>query len=265
MNLLLHSPSNIVNPLARQRFMGFGTGSSGGADFSPLSLAPLIWCDATRLALNNGDPVAQFSDLSGNNYHYISSGTARPTFVSNGINGRPAIEGDGVDDAMTRAAIGEHLDWWAFIVAAPVTMGTAKELWALNDFPQSIAIYRLLETNAASTININQGVGLMSSSITLANGVCRAIRLEGHTTSVHYQADNGSPISKTGLTGNYPTTGNDGRLGNFVSGIFARGGGTGLWFNARIGELVLGSGTLTSGQLTSMWTYLAQKWGTSIP
>jgi len=33
MNLLLHSPSNIVNPLARQRFMGFGTGSSGGASF----------------------------------------------------------------------------------------------------------------------------------------------------------------------------------------------------------------------------------------
>jgi hypothetical protein len=33
MNLLLHSPSNIVNPLARQRFMGFGTGSSGGPSF----------------------------------------------------------------------------------------------------------------------------------------------------------------------------------------------------------------------------------------
>jgi len=243
--------------LSRTRFSGGG--------FSPLSLAPLIWCDATRLALSNGDPVAEFTDLSGNNYHYISSGTARPTFVFNGINGRPAIEGDGVDDAMTRAAIGEQLNWWAFIVAAPVTMGTGKELWALNDFPQSPVIYRLLETNAASTININQGAGAMSSSITLANGVRRAIRLEGHTTSVHYQADNGSPISKTGLTGNYPVTGNDGRLANFPSGIFARGGGTGLWFNARIGELVLGSGTLTSGQVTSMWTYLAQKWGTSIP
>jgi hypothetical protein len=236
-----------------------------GEGFSPLSLSPLIWCDATQLALSNGDPVSEFTDLSGNNYHYTSSGTARPTFVSNGINGRPAIEGDGVDDAMTRAAIGEHLDWWAFIVAAPVTMGSTKELWAVNDFPQSSVLYRLLETNAVSTININQSAGLMSSSITLANGVTRAIRMEGHPTSVHYQADNGSPISKTGLAGNFPSTGNDGRLGNFASGIFARGAGNGLFFNARIGELVLGSGTLTSGQLTSMWTYLAQKWGTSIP
>lgn len=33
MNLLLHSPTNLVNPLARQRFMGFGTGVSGGASF----------------------------------------------------------------------------------------------------------------------------------------------------------------------------------------------------------------------------------------
>lgn len=33
MNLLLHSPSNLVNPLARQRFMGFGTGVSGGVNF----------------------------------------------------------------------------------------------------------------------------------------------------------------------------------------------------------------------------------------
>jgi hypothetical protein len=37
MNLLLHSPSNLVNPLARQRFMGFGTGSSGG----PMFVGPL--------------------------------------------------------------------------------------------------------------------------------------------------------------------------------------------------------------------------------
>lgn len=33
MNLLLHSPTNLVNPLARQRFMGFGTGVSGGVNF----------------------------------------------------------------------------------------------------------------------------------------------------------------------------------------------------------------------------------------
>lgn len=239
--------------------------SYGVPAWTPARLSPLIWCDATQLGLSNGDPVAEFTDLSGNDYHFVSSGTARPTFVSSGINGLPAIEGDGVDDAMTRAAIGEHLDWWAFIVASPVTMGATKELWALNDFPQTTSIYRLLETNSATTININQGVGLMPTSITLANGVTRAIRLEGHTTSIHYQADNGVPISITGLAGNYPASANDGRLANFPMGILARGQGAGVFFNARIGELVLGSGTLTSDQLTAMWAYLSEKWGTSIP
>jgi hypothetical protein len=65
------------------------------------------------------------------------------------------------------------------------------------------------------------------------------------------------------MAGNYPSTNDDGRFGNFPQRILARGDG--LYFNARIGELVLGSGTLTSDQLTAMWTYLSEKWGTSIP
>jgi hypothetical protein len=234
-----------------------------GGGFSPLSLSPIIWCDAAQLALNDGDPVSEFTNYGSGADDFTSSGTARPTFVSSGINGLPAIEGDGVDDTMTIPAVGVLLDWWGFIAFAPVTMGATKELWALNDFPAS-NIYRLLETNGGTTININQSLGNMPTSITLANGVQRAIRLEGHVTSIHYQADNGIPISITGLTGNYPTSASDGRLGNFAQRLFARGD-PGLFFNARIGELLLGSGTLTAEQETAMWTYLNSKWGTSIP
>jgi hypothetical protein len=238
---------------------------ASGAAWTPALLSPIIWCDATQLGLSNNDPVSAFTNLGSGADDFTASGTARPTFVASGINGQPALEGDGVDDAMIMPAVGQLLDWWAFIAFAPVTMGAAKELWALNDFPQTTAIYRLLETNGASTININQGLGLMPTSITLANGVQRAIRLEGHTTSIHYQADNGSEISVTGLPGNYPSTGNDGRLGNFPMGIFSRGQGTGVFFNVRIGELILGSGTLSAADETAMWTYLNSKWGTSIP
>lgn len=244
--------------LSRTRYAGIG-------GFSPLSLSPLIWCDASQLGLSNGDPVATFTNLGSGVHDFTSTGTARPTFIASGINGLPALEGDGVDDAMTMPAVGELLDWWAFIAFAPVTMGAAKELWALNDFPQTTTIYRLLETNGATTININQSVGPMPTSITLANGVQRAIRLEGHPTSIHYQADNGSEISVTGLPGNYPTTANDGRLENFPMGIFARGQGSSEFFNARIGELILGSGTLSAADETAVWTYLNSKWGTSIP
>jgi hypothetical protein len=62
MNLLLHSPSNLVNPLARQRFMGFGTGSSGGPSFvGPLdaysSNLAGAWSVARRLLTSYSGPL----------------------------------------------------------------------------------------------------------------------------------------------------------------------------------------------------------------
>jgi len=83
MNLLLHSPSNIVNPLARQRFMGFGTGSSGGPSFvGPLDTlvaqgATLLYAGSVRRLLSSysgsllrlrgngtGSPEADISPLA---------------------------------------------------------------------------------------------------------------------------------------------------------------------------------------------------------
>jgi hypothetical protein len=243
--------------------LGLSRARFSGAAWTPALLSPIIWCDATQLGLSNGDPVSAFTNLGSGADDFTASGTARPTFIASGINGQPALEGDGVDDTMTIPAVGELEDWWAFIAFAPVTMASGKELWAVNDYPAS-DLYRLLETNSGTTININQLGGPMPTSITLANGVQRVIRLEGHITSIHYQADNGTKISVTGLTGNYPTSGNDGRLANFGQRLFARGD-PGLFFNVRIGEIILGGGTLSAADETAVWTYLNSKWGTSIP
>lgn len=266
MTPLLRSPSQLVNPLARQRFLGFGTAPGGAATFNPLSLSPLIWCDATQEAYANGDPVGQFTDWSGNSNHFVSSGTARPTFKTSGINSKAAIEADGVDDTMTRAAIGQQLDWWAFIVFQPVVMASTRCLWAVPDFPVATAgSYRMLETNSTTTLNLNQGAGAMPSNITgLSNGGRRVIRIDGHTTYIRYQGDNGTVISKTGMAGNWPTSANDGRLTNFAQRIFARGDNT-QFFNVRIGEMILGSGNLTDAQNLAVWQYFSTKWGTLVP
>lgn len=241
-----------------------GAGPGNGGGWTPLALSPLQWIDATQETYAEGDPVGQLTDWSGNGRHYTATGSARPTFRATGINGRAAFQSDGVDDTAVSAAFGEYQDWWAYIVCQPVTMAATKELWALNDFPTTVVIYRLLETNSATTINLNQGAGPMPTSITLANGVTRAIRLEGHPTSIHYQADNGTTISKTGLAGLYPSTGNDGRWGNFAQRLFARGDAS-QYFNVRIGELVMGSGTLSAADQTRLWSYFTAKWGTVTP
>lgn len=208
--------------------------------------------------------MAEFTDLSGNGRHFLqATPSSQPTFLTSGINGLPAVEGDGVDDSVATPDFGGFLTWWGIIVFQPVTMASGRELWAIADYPAASNMYRLLETNSSTTININQAVGGMSSSITLVNGTARAILVEGQATSVSYQADNGSLITKS-LTGNYPSTADDGRLVTTPMRLFARGD-PGLYFNVRVGEKLFGSGILTEDQKTSLWTYLSDKWGTSVP
>ncbi len=237
-----------------------------GGIWTPAMLTPLIWCDATQESYADGAVVPTFTNRGSSGSHFTATGTAQPTFIANGINGRPALQGDGVDDTMTIPAVGQQLDWWAFIVFQPVVMASGKCLWAVPDFPVATAgSYRMLETNSTTTLNFNQGAGAMSSNITgLSNGGRRVIRIDGHTTYIRYQGDNGTVISKTGLAGNWPTSANDGRLTNFAQRIFARGDNT-QFFNVRIGEIILGSGNLTDAQNLAVWQYFSTKWGTLVP
>ena len=232
-----------------------------GASFTPLSLSPQIWLDASQLGLSNGASVSSFTDLSGNGNHFVQgTGANQPVFETSGINSKGAVKADGVDDFMTLAAFGAHATWWSFIVFQPVVMAATKELWSLADFPAASPDYKLLETNGATTINVNQPFAAFPTGITLANNTTRGIGITGANTSMRLFSDNGttSTLSPTGIGTN------TGSLGNHGMRLFARGD-PGLYFNARIGELLFGSGALTAGQELAVWTYLSTKWGTSIP
>lgn len=60
-----------------------------------------LWLKADALSLNNNDPVVTWEDQTTNARNF-SQGTAsaRPTFVSNQINGKPVIRFDGVNDVL---------------------------------------------------------------------------------------------------------------------------------------------------------------------
>ena len=60
------------------------------------------WFDAkTITGLTDSTPVDQWNDLSGNDAHFISSGTARPLYITAGLNGYPAVRTDGSDDYLS--------------------------------------------------------------------------------------------------------------------------------------------------------------------
>lgn len=69
-----------------------------------------LWLDADNVAGNNTTPldgslVSTWADLSGNGNNAIQTGTgAKPTYVSNGINGNPVVRFDGANDLLDAGA-----------------------------------------------------------------------------------------------------------------------------------------------------------------
>jgi hypothetical protein len=94
-----------MNPFRRRIQTAMQSGG-GAAAFSPTDIAGLqLWLDASQIVgLNDGDPVATWSDLSGNaNNATQATASNKPTYKTNQINSRPVVRFDGVDDFMTYA------------------------------------------------------------------------------------------------------------------------------------------------------------------
>lgn len=107
----------------RRRILG-----SGSTAFSPLTLAPTRWFDASQqTGLANNDP-AEPADFSGNDGPLLQATTTkRCTYLTNIQNGKPVYRFDGVDDMVQTAgnlAIGT-------IIMAVKCQGTG---WAV-DYP----------------------------------------------------------------------------------------------------------------------------------
>lgn len=69
--------------------------------FSPSDISGLVlWLDADAIeGLNDGDPITTWEDQSGNNNDATqSTGSAKPTYQTNELNGKPVVRLDGTDD-----------------------------------------------------------------------------------------------------------------------------------------------------------------------
>lgn len=94
------------------RELGFGADLLDGPSFLPTDLPNLLgwwkgdgvlWQNSGRTTpvASDGDPVGAWDDGSGNGRHLIqATAAARPTFRSAGVNGRPTVEYDNVDDSL---------------------------------------------------------------------------------------------------------------------------------------------------------------------
>jgi hypothetical protein len=100
--------------------------------FSPSSLPGLaVWFDASQLTgLADGDPVASWTDLSGNARHAAqATSTKRPTYKTNIQNGKPVIRFDGVDDFLATPAWTNPTSLTAFVVVRESAVTTYQEFF----------------------------------------------------------------------------------------------------------------------------------------
>lgn len=95
----------------------------------------VLYLAADRIAgLSDGDPVAQWDDLSGNGNHATQATAAkRPVYRINVQNGRPAVVFDNVDDGMVTGITGSLGTNFTIAVAEwPISGGVVRTVASLN-------------------------------------------------------------------------------------------------------------------------------------
>lgn len=222
------------------------------ASATPPVANPLIWLDANQESFANDDPVGQFTDRSGNGNHFTSSGTARPTFKTNRINGRPSVLADGVDDGLLLASLAAQTAWTIMFVGSLVSYTSGQPcIIAVDDYAPD-ATYYLFQQSTIIVANVNASAGAINQ-VNSAAGTAKAFALTGNgTTSTIRASDN----TNSSANANYSKA-------SAAMRLFRRGDG--VYANYEISELLMWPSVLDSTNRNTVWTYFNTRYGTAIP
>ncbi len=233
----------IINPYA------FPTGGGG---FVPTDIAGCqLWLHADSLSLSDGDPVATWTDSSGqgNNATQGTSGT-RPTFKTNILNGLPVVRFDGSKrldgsvsisgDTMTAFVVAQ-LGSGGSVVGRMLSLGASGAESPSNNISRFFdnALYQRGAAN--SLAGITQGVWF------LAGVVCN-----GSTFTFFKDGSGNSPESSTG---NFGVT--QYAVGNQIAV-------TNVGTDGDIAEIIIYDTALSTGNREAVEDYLGQKYSITI-
>ncbi len=218
-----------------------------GVAFLPTDISDLeFWVAANLgLSLNNGDPVPTWPDQSGNGRDATQGvGAARPTFITNAVNGQPVIRFDGVDDRMGTGAFAlvqpEHI-FLVIKMNADVVNDTVYDGVAGN----RMRMYRtgapanrhVIFAGAANVGTIDLDLVAYHYITNLYNGAASSARLDG------VAAGAGNPGANNG------------------GGVTLGGVGGAQTAAMDMAEFMVYSRALTDAERGQIETYLADKYG----
>jgi hypothetical protein len=208
------------------------------------------WVRADRNVTQSGGVVDAWGDLSGNGVNFTGTLTARPAFVSNSINGRPSILGDGTNDRLaaswSRVAPGTQ-PFYVWTVAKAVT-------WTLNDaiMGDSVASDGFLITQRVATPGVSQYNGtVVNNNSGLTLGAFKRIETQFTNSVAGY-----IKIGSTNVTGANANN----QAGGGTMGLFS-GGNAASFFNGNIAEAFAFLGTPTTAQRSELNYYCSWMYG----
>ena len=245
--------------------------------FSPSDISGLgLWLDAgTITGLSDGDAISTWNDLSGAGRNATGSGSARPTYETNELNGKPVVRGDGVDDYMSFAA-GSLLQNVAGATLFAVLRWRSSPASSKNAVVVSTSVASnfaraaLLGGTAGSgkwsaggrRLDANSYVGVGSStSINTASCAIQEAVFD-YANSNLYQYINGT---LDGSTTSFQTDGNTSDAASLLGTLFASyDGGSGAGFaGIDVAEILIWPSALSSGNRALVRAYLAAKYAIS--
>ena len=236
-----------------------------------------LWLDASIASsiTSSGGAVSQWNDQSGNGYNFVqATGANQPITNSRTLNGKNTIDFDGTNDFMSNATNAN----WTFMNN---TGGSSTFIVGYRDAPSGEV--GLLDTSGGGSATR----GMLISSLATTRVVYWAV----------YAATGGAPVCRvndgamTDNAGFYLTILSDPNNGTAANrgyvaigsaaytqgntdtqtpsasapttGMFmgAESSGAGAFWNGTIAEVIIYPTKLSTGDATTVKTYLAAKWG----
>ena len=222
------------------------------------------WYAADQLVLNDGDPVASWSDLSGNSNHATQGTTAaKPLYKASIVNGRPAVLFDGVDDwlALT-AAVGTILTSAAktvFVVSKLVAAVSNSRIFsvsnaALNSTRSCILLNGAPEYQTSYTTGSAQG-NFSWSGIVASTSVAQILEVVQSGTSISGRV-NGTQYGSANDAGS-EAAGSGAALGSGANGWSG-------FLSGYVLEFIVYNRALSTTEATAVRRYLGARYGLAV-
>ena len=243
--------------------------SGGGAAWTPADLGAdlALWLDAddaSTITLN-GSNVSQWSDKSGNARHVLqAAASGQPTFVSNGLNGKPTITFDGAGDILLNQNAGSVgvTNISMFMVTRYVT-GSGEDLAMGIGQTGQLGGIRAFYRNNGSTTQGFAGWGRdapassLSTDIGGVHHIFEAVHPNSATVNLFRDgvAGTGNPYTLSG-GGTVPVTFNGFSIGSLQGPSVVT-----YYSNIQTSEVIISYTALSTTDRQKLEGYLAWKWG----